>query len=469
MTAIQWLLSPIDKGIDLFTRWAKSFNPYVPEELGKDGLEPIRIEESGIKRQAGTVLLVVMGVFFVWSLTAPLDQGVVVSGTVVVQGSRKAVQHPKGGVVDKILVREGDSVTEGQVVLRINPLDVQADLRQAEYDYINTSATYARLLAERTDGNRIEWEPELAEFVNDPQLLEAKRLQSAMFVSRRKELNDQRAIIMKQAQGLQQQIVEQERIFKLRNSQLAPIVEDAENLRRLSGDGFVPRNRANEAERSSIEAQAGLVALQSQIASLRTDLASNQLELSKLMSAFYKEVDSQLTEAQKLKETLRSRVLSLRFDKSLTEIRAPAAGTVVGLSIFTEGGVISGGQVLMEIVPVERSLVAEVAVPPHLIDKVRVGLETDMRFSAFNLISTPVVPGIVKLVGADRLPPKPPQFPEEYFLAQVQTTDEALTLLDDKIILPGMPVEVVIKSGERNFMSYLLKPLADRFARSFKE
>ena len=123
----------------------------------------------------------------------------------------------------------------------------------------------------------------------------------------------------------------------------------------------------------------------------------------------------------------------------------------------------------MEIVPANQTLIAEAAVPPYLIDKVHVGLLADMRFSAFNSITTPVVPGVVRLVGADRLPPMPPQFPEEYYLIQVETTDEARQLLGDKNILPGMPVEVIVKAGERSFMSYLLKPLADRFARSFKE
>jgi membrane fusion protein, protease secretion system len=464
-----WFMHWVDRGLDHFSRWAKSFNPYVPEELSRDGIEPVKIEEDGIKRQAGKVVFVVFVIFLIWAVWAPLDQGVVVSGTVVVQGSRKAVQHPKGGVIQSILVKEGDQVEQGQVVIKLNPLNIEAELRQAEYEYINASATYSRLLAERTDSNVITWEAELKEFTNDPQLLEATRLQSAIFKSRRLEINDQRAILAKQAQGLRQQIVEKQKILALRQSQLTHVVEDAQNLRRLSSDGFVPRNRANESERSASEAQAAIISLQSDIANLQTSLSSNELELSKLMSSFYRDVDTQLSEFQKQKETLRSRVMSLRFDKSLVELRAPVSGIVVGLSVFTEGGVISGGEVLMEVVPEDRSLIAEVSVPPHLIDKVRVGMQTDMRFSAFNMITTPVVPGVVRLVGADRLPPRPPQFPEEYFLAQVAATDEAFVLLGNQVVVPGMPVEVVIKSGERTFMNYILKPLADRFARAFKE
>jgi protease secretion system membrane fusion protein len=240
-------------------------------------------------------------------------------------------------------------------------------------------------------------------------------------------------------------------------------------MRKLAGDGFVPRIKANEAERSGSDAEAGIANLRSQIASIRTALAANQLELSKLTAAFVKEADAQLTETQKIRETVRSKVQSLRFDQSLSSLKASISGTIVGLKAHTVGGVITGGQVLMEIVPDDMNLIAEVAVPPHLIDKVRVGLIADMRFSAFNVLSTPVVPGIVRLVGADRLPPMPPKFMEEYYLMQVETTAEARKTLADKQILAGMPVEVIVKSGERSFMSYLLKPLSDRFVRSFKE
>jgi protease secretion system membrane fusion protein len=142
---------------------------------------------------------------------------------------------------------------------------------------------------------------------------------------------------------------------------------------------------------------------------------------------------------------------------------------VVALKAHTVGGVISGGQVLMEIVPKEQKLIVEAAVPPYMIDKVSIGMLTDLRFTAFNTLTTPVIPGVVKLVGADRLPPLPPLFPQEYFLAQIETTSEGQKLLREKSILAGMPVEVVVKSGERTFVSYLLKPLTDRYAAAFKD
>jgi membrane fusion protein, protease secretion system len=467
---ISLLKRAIDAPIDAFARWAKSFNPYVPEDLErKDGIEPVRIEESSVKKQSGKVIFVAFVAFLVWAFTAPLDSGAVVSGTVVVQGSRKAVQHPKGGVVERILVKEGDTVRQGDVVVQINPLNIDANLRQAEYEFIQTLAAHSRLLTERAGEATITWDADLDAFANHPQVAEAKRLQTQLFQSRQREIAAAKNIFAQKEASLRHQLAEQDKILALRRSQVKPIEQDAQSVRRLADGGYVPRSRANDAERSAVEAQAGIIGLQASIASLRTEVSNMQLELGKAQTAFERATDAELSEVQKRKETLRASVDSLRFDQSLTNLRAPASGTVVGLKVHTEGGVISGGQVLLEIVPDDEPLIIEAAVPPQLIDKVRVGLTTDMRFSAFNQITTPVVPGRVRLVGADRLPPAPPRILDEHFLVQIETTPEGQALLGQHQIVAGMPVEVVIKGGERSFMSYMLKPLADRFARSFKE
>jgi protease secretion system membrane fusion protein len=467
---IRQLKRAIDAPIDAFARWAKSFNPYVPEDLDrKDGIEPVRIEESSVKKQSGKVILVAFVAFLVWAFTAPLDSGAVVNGTVVVQGSRKAVQHPNGGVVEKIFVKEGDKVAQGDVVLQINPLNIDANLRQAEYEFIQTLAAYSRLVTERAGGSTIDWDTDLLAFTDHPQVTQAKRLQTDLFHSRQREINAAKNLFAQKEAGLRQQLGEKQKILSLRAGQVSPIEQDAQSVRRLADGGFVPRSRANDAERSAVEAQTGIIAMQADIANLRVELSNIQLELGKAQISFERATDAELSEVQKRKETLRANVQSLRFDQSLTSLRSPATGTVVALKAHTEGGVIGGGQVLMEIVPDNEPLIVEAAVPPQLIDKVRVGMNTDMRFSAFNSITTPVVPGQVLLVGADRLPPHPPRFPEEHFLVQIATTAQGQLLLGKNQIVAGMPVEIVIKGGERSFMSYLLKPLADRFARSFKE
>lgn len=450
-------------------RWAKSFNPYVPEELRHDGIEPVRIEESAIRRQAGAIIGITFVLFMVWAFNAPIDSGVVVNGLVTVKGNRKTVQHPSGGVVQEILVREGDKVQQGDVLVKINPLNIDANLQQAENEFIQALAAHSRLLAERAEHNEIVWDRDLSNFHQNPQVEEAKRLQLSLFLSRQREIRAAKAIFAERNAGLRQQLTEKQNVLALRGNQVSPLVQDAQSVRQLAQGGFVPGSRANEAERAAAEAQVSVATLRADLASIYTNLSNNKLELSKAQTAFIREVDAELSEVQKRKETLRGNVQSLRFDQSLTKLRAPASGTVVALKAHTQGGVISAGQVVMEIVPDNEPLIVEAAVPPHQIDKVRTAMPVDMRFSAFNRITTPVVPGSVLLVGADRLPPMPPQFAEEHYLIQINITPAGQELLRQHQIMPGMPVEVVIKGGERSFVSYMLKPLLDRFARSFKE
>jgi protease secretion system membrane fusion protein len=459
----------VDRIFGRLRLWVQSFNPYVPAQLTRDGIEPVRIEESSVKRQGGKIVFVTFVVFVIWSVTAPLDEGSVAQGNVSVMGSRKAVQHPSGGVVEDILVQEGARVNKGDPVLRVNPLNIEANLQQAENEFINALASYSRLIAERTAASSIVWDGELVKVGNTQHAKESRALQQALFVSRRSEHLNQCAILLRQGESLRQQLKEKKSILVMRKSQLGPISEDAENMRKLAGDGFVPRSSANTAERNSIDSQIGITTLQSEIATIEGAIASNELELSKVKAAYHKEVDAELATAQTAKETLRAKLLSLRFDQSLSTIKAPASGVVTGLKTHTVGGVITGGQVLMEIVPEEQKLIVEAAIPLNMIDKVSIGLATDLRFTAFNQNTTPVIPGLVKLVGADKLPPLPPQFPTEYFLALIEPTPEGYRLLADKSIGPGMPVEVIIKKGERSFMSYLLKPLFDRLAQAFKD
>jgi protease secretion system membrane fusion protein len=163
-----------------------------------------------------------------------------------------------------------------------------------------------------------------------------------------------------------------------------------------------------------------------------------------------------------------SRLDSAKFDRDLAEVKAPVSGSVVGLKVFTVGGVITSAQVLMEVVPVDETLIVQAKIPASIIDKVRVGMPTDMRFTAFNSSTTPIIPGMVSVVGADKEPGGNAN-EGEFYMGQVETTKEGLVLLGSLKVQPGMPVDVIIKAGERSFMSYLLKPLTDKTARAFKD
>lgn len=454
---------------DRLRRWLAGFNPYDPDQLERDGIKPIRLEESQSKRVFAWIAVTTFVLFLGWALFAPLDAGVAVNGTVVVMGNRKAVQHPAGGVVTELHVREGAVVKQGDVLLKINPLTTEANLVGAELDYINALASESRLQAERAGANAISWLSELEAYGGDARAAEAKNLQSKLFQSRLSEYKDQQRIYQEQLVGLQAQLRELQNVLGIRKEQLGVLSEEASSNRDLANQGFIPRSKANEVERTRSEMLSSLANTTSEIAKVESNIAATRLQLTQHQASFRKDADTQLADVQKNRKAARAKVDALQFDLNLAEIRAPVAGSVVGLKVNTVGGVITSGQVLMEIVPREGRLIVEAEVPPQYIDKVHVGLEADMRFSAFNLNTTPVIPGQVILVGADKLTGTPPAKPAEYYLAQVETTHEGLQRLGDKVVQPGMPVEVIVKTGERSFFSYLIKPIADRFARSFKD
>jgi protease secretion system membrane fusion protein len=219
--------------------------------------------------------------------------------------------------------------------------------------------------------------------------------------------------------------------------------------------------QANQAERQKIE-------LDSSIASLQADMARARIQKTQLRSALLKDIQQQLQETQKNRDALLGKLDAAAFDRQLTEVRAQVAGSIVGLKVFSVGGVITPGQVLMEIVPAQEQLIVQAKIPALIIDKVKVGLPADLRFVSFNQSTTPVVEGVVQVIGADKEPVTSPT-EGDYYLAQVAVTSQGMERLGDLKIQPGMPVDVVIKSGERSFMSYLLKPLTDKMAIAFKQ
>lgn len=454
-------------------KWMDSFDPYHPDKLKpRAGLEPIAIEESRLKKRVSRYFIIALIAFLTWAFFAPLDAGVHVTGSVVVQGNRKAVQHPQGGVVQEILVKDGMHVNKGDTLIRINPLSAQAALNSAELDYINALCEESRLFSERELADHITWLSDISAYADTKKVEEAKQLQSRLFQSRRDEILNKLQILEEQILSLEDQTSELKQIIDIRKHQLKLISADADNNATLAKEGYVSQSRANELERARSDLVANIATTTSDISKTQFNITSTRLQISQERSTYFKEIDGLLKEVQHKRKASRANLESLKFNLSLAEIKAPVGGTVVGLSVFTEGGVIKDGEVLMEIVPLEKRLVIDAKVPTNLIDKVHKGLDADIRFTAFSQTTTPVIPGTVMMIGADKqvkTDNHDSAAPSEYYLAQIETTEEGLQLLGDNAIQPGMPVDIIIKTGERTFISYILKPLSDRFAISFKE
>jgi protease secretion system membrane fusion protein len=441
-----------------FDQWIQGWNPYRPERLMPRDIEPMQIDEHVVKVKVTRFIMIAATLFFIWACVAPLDGGVTMQGNVTVAGYRKAIQSASGGVVQAILIHEGDKVKAGQVLIRVNPLTADANLAGAESDYVDVLVRESRLKALSMGASSISWSPELEQFGHNRQIEDAKAFQVRLFNARRNVQAQQVAGLREQSAGLNAAISSHE-------VQLRTLGQELDNTRRLAKDGFVPQAQVNQTERTKADQDAAMASTRSQIGSIQAQIAG-------LDAAFAKEISDEAATVQKSREAAVAKLQAAKFDQSNTALRAPVDGTIVNLQVYTVGGVIGAGTVLAEIVPSHGKLVVETQVPSKSIDKVKVGLPVSLRFSAFNTSTTPIVDGRVLNVGVDRLKSVPGQEPkpgqDDFYLAQVETTEEGAKKIADLKVQTGMPVDVIVKTGERTFMSYLLKPLTDKFALAFK-
>jgi protease secretion system membrane fusion protein len=238
--------------------------------------------------------------------------------------------------------------------------------------------------------------------------------------------------------------------MRARNEQLKSLIKEEKNLGILAEEGLVPKANAEQAMRNRLESE-------------------NQINA--FVSFYLKETEGGLAEAQKRRESLQLQLEAAKFDEEKASIVSPIAGTILGLKVVTVGGVITGGQVLAEVVPKDSKLVVDVKLPANVIDRVKKDAVVDLHFTAFNAATTPTVPGRLIKVGTDKQVPDKMKYGEpdfEYYLALVETTPEGMQMLGKLNIQPGMPVDVVIKTGTRSFLSYMIKPITDRVIWAFK-
>ncbi|MDR2032658.1 MAG: HlyD family type I secretion periplasmic adaptor subunit [Azoarcus sp.] len=413
------------------------------------------------------VLAVGFGGFLLWAGLAPLDEGVPTSGVVAIDTKRKAVQHLSGGIVKAMYVKEGQFVQGGDPLLEIDPAATQANFESARLRYYTLRATEARLVAEQGGHDTISFHPDLLKAKDSPQVANMIANQEGLFASRRMALQAEVGAMKESIVGLEASIAGNVGMLEARRAQLKLLEEEREGLRKLVGEGYAPRNNLLTLERTVAETIGAIADLQGSIERSRRALTETRLRITQRQQEYRKEVDRELAEVQSQVEAEGDRFQALRDDLVRTVIRAPAAGQVVGLTAQTVGGVIAPGQKVMDIVPGDEPLLLETQVPPHLIDRVAPGFDVDVRFSAFAHSPALVVPGKVVSISNDLLTHE--QTGMTYYLARVSVTEEGMKELGERRLQAGMPVEVIIITGERSMLAYLLHPLLKRIAFSMKE
>lgn len=413
--------------------------------LASDARRPIR---TGL-----LILALGFGGFMFWATTAPLDEGVPSPGQVAMEGKRKTVQHLTGGIVAEVLVREGQSVKAGEVLMRLNNVTAQANLQSARQQYYSLTAAVARLRAEQSGASDIAFPEKLHQAV-DPLAREHMDAQRRLFQARRSALAADLAVLEEMARSFEAQI-------KGYEEQIGYMKQEIAGLRDLAREGYAPRNQQLQMERQYADLQTGLIRA-------RQGLAEVRMRANQRKQDYRREVDTQLTEYMREAGVAEQRMRAAEEELARSEIKAPTHGQVVGLVTQTPGAVISPGQRLMDIVPPDEELVLEVHISPHLIDRVHAGLPADIMFHAFPNQPQMVIEGKVISIAGDLIVDPNPNIPP-YYLARVIVTPEGVKKLGANRLQPGMPADVVIKTGERTLLDYLMKPLMRRLHTALTE
>lgn len=417
-------------------------------------------DEKRAVRLGWLLVLAGFGGFLLWALFAPLDKGVMVNGSVVISGNRKVVQHNQGGIVDKIQVKDGDRVEAGQILLTLNEVDARSASEGLDGQYLQLVAREGRLLAEQQRLSDMVMTPRLQPLAEQPEMSVITALQRDLLRSRQQSLRLEAEGMRSSIAGMEASLNAQRQVMSSKQKQRETLEQQLQGLRSLAAENYVPRNKMLENERLLAQLNGDIAQLAGDINRTRRDIEQQTLLIAQRQQEYDKEVNSELAEVRALLSDVSSKKEKADFNLANIQMRAPVSGTVVGLKVFTEGGVIAPGQTLLEIVPDDQPLLVDARLPVELVDKIWPGLPVELQFVAFNQSTTPRVAGTVELLSADRLLDERDGSP--YYSLRVVVDDEGKRALEGLEIKPGMPVQGFVRTGERSFVNYLFKPLMDR-------
>lgn len=412
--------------------------------------------------------LLIAGVSAAWSVMVKLDSAVVTQGVVVVESNIKKVQHPTGGVVGAINVREGQAVKEGEVVVRLDETATRTALGIITNELTASRSRAARLIAERAGATAIVFPDDLAKraeadrdvglvLQGETQMFKAR---SATRQGQKEQLIERVGQLTEELRGLGEQSSSLERQLTVARDELA-------NLRDLQARKLTTVPRITALEREIARNEGALGETIARVASSRGKISETGLQIVQLDKDHATEVAKELRETETKINEMQERRIAAEDQLRRIDIRAPISGVVHQLTVHTVGGVVNATEALMQIVPETERLIVEVRIAPQDIDQVHVGQHARVRFTAFNQRTTPELNGTLFRVASDVT--KDPQTGAMYFTGGVSITEGELQRLKGPKLIAGMPADAFIRTGERTFASYLVKPLSDQMQRSMRE
>lgn len=417
------------------------------------------------------VLLITFVGFGGWAAFAPLNGAAVAPGEVIVDSRNRVVQHLEGGVVSEIRVEDGDSVDQGETLLKLSDTQARSELNTVESQLWEVLGREARLLAERADADKIAFPETLTKRKDDPEIASIIEGQREVFEARRESLKGQIDIYEQQIQAQRVQMEGLQALVGNLDSRVGSYSEELEGWRDLFERELSDRLRINKMEREMMRLKGEKISTEAEVGKLDVKIGETRSQILVTRQDFIEKVATKLRETQERKADLQSRRVALQDKLNRLDITAPTAGRVVGLKVHTEGGVIKPGDTIMEIVPAEQVYAVQARVKPTDIDRIKENQLADIRLSAFNYQVAHVLEGKVVNISADALEEKQRNNNERYYEARIRLTDKGLNQLkaQDMYFVPGMPAEVMIKTGERTFLEYLLEPFTRLVQRAFRE
>jgi HlyD family type I secretion membrane fusion protein len=428
-------------------------------------------------RREVTIGLMIAGAFFVlflgWAALTPLDAGAFARGVIAVSGNRQAVQHREGGVVTALRVKEGDRVLRGQILAEISASELLARERSISSQVFALLAQRARLNAERAGAPQMETPPQFASLQGEDRVTaeEALRLQVLQFQSRRAALSAQKGLLNQRARELGEQITGYRRQLAANSRQQQLISDELAGVQALATRGYAPQTRVRALQRDAAGLQGTSGALQADISRSVESIGEARMQAISLERDFQADLAEQLRDAEVRLGQLQPELAAAREQVARAFVRAPATGKVVGMTVFTVGGVAQPGQTLMEVVPENKALVIQAMVSPNDADDLRPGARVQVRFPALHDRGLPLLDGALTRLSADSLEDE--KTGQRYFSAEVSVPPEQLALIvrsnGAAALRPGLPVEVMVPLRKRTALDYLVEPLTDAFWRSFRE
>ncbi len=411
------------------------------------------------------IVFVTFGVFGTWATFAPLESAALAPGVVTVQSYRKTVQHLEGGIVKELLAHDGGMVAAGDPLIVLDDTQLRAEYGMTRSQLVASQAMEARLVAERDGLDAIDFGRMLEADTTRAQ--EARESETRIFNARRGSRLGEISVLQKRIGQLNEQISGLQSMISTKRKLETSYSGEIGELRELLSEGYVDKQRLLEQERKLGMLRAEIADHQSDITRTKLQISETELQIVQLNKDFSSEVVGQLAEVQTRVFDLQERISALEDRISRVVIRAPEDGMILGMKIHTVGGVVGPGTPLLDIVPSVSDLIVEAQVSPIDIDRVNVGKKADIRFSAFKNATTPEIEGKVVQLSADRLMNEQTGMP--YYLARVALTEEGSQALGALKLQPGMPAEVLINTGNRTMLQYLMQPATDAFARSMIE